>query len=444
MTFQGSGTSGNPITVVFEAGAIMQSTAWGTGAGEGTCPCSGAFTVSGQHDIVIDGGGTPNSGSNLAGLAVQNGIIRNTSDGGIGIYIRQSTNVTIKNLVVGPIRGTGDASFQRAATNILLDGGSSGNSNILLQNNVLPTAGTGVGVEGNPGAIPPHIYRNSISDHCWQISAVEGSTSLVVLIDGNDIGPTWSTASACHTDVLFTNDGTMYIYNNYFHGNIMVGGSPTGYFYCTYASLGSFASSCRVFNNIFESMAGVINGGNGGPDYFYNNTMISSSPLIFYLFQGPGTSVSSENNVGIEAGSPTNRAPSPTQIYSPQYGGTGGDFFTVSDYNDYYGYGANGWWNGNTNLTSWQSQGFDTHSITTNPNMSASFPYTLQPGSPAIGTGANLTSVCNADRYMAPLCYDRLGNPRPTSGAWDMGADVASVSQTGRPTPPTGLTAAVQ
>lgn len=446
MTFQGSGSVGNPVTVKFESGAVMQSTAWGQGQGEGACPCAGAFTISGVHDVVVDGGGTPNTGNNPAGLAVQNGVIKNTGDGGIGVYIHQSTDVTVKNLVIGPIYTA--STFARAVTNIVVDGGTTGNSNVVLQNNILPTAGTGVGVEGaeGTGTIPVHIYRNLINgNHCWKISEVNGGTNSIVLIDGNEF-INWSTDNGCHTDGLFSNNGYAYIYNNYFHGNIMVGGSPTGYFYCTYPSTASgFNSSCRVFNNIFESMTGVINGGNGGPDKFYNNTNISASAIIFYMDQGSGSSVSAQNNIAIASGTPSNLSPNSTQIYAPQYGGSGSNFFVAngSDYNDYYGFSLNGWWAGTTTLVSWLSQGFDTHSLTSNPNLSSSFPYTLLSGSPALRAGANLTSVCNADQYMAPLCKDRLGNARPTTGAWDMGAtQVSQVSQTA-PNAPTSLTASV-
>jgi len=43
----------------------------------------------------------------------------------------------------------------------------------------------------------------------------------------------------------------------------------------------------------------------------------------------------------------------------------------------------------------------------------------LQSGSPAINAGANLSAYCSS---MIGLCRDKGGNPRPTTGAWDIGA----------------------
>jgi len=50
--------------------------------------------------------------------------------------------------------------------------------------------------------------------------------------------------------------------------------------------------------------------------------------------------------------------------------------------------------------------------------------------------GTNLTSLCSG--YLAPLCQDINGNPRPSSGAWQAGAYVGPTAPA-----PTGLTATV-
>jgi hypothetical protein len=41
-------------------------------------------------------------------------------------------------------------------------------------------------------------------------------------------------------------------------------------------------------------------------------------------------------------------------------------------------------------------------------------------GSPVAGAGTNLTSLCSGQ--LVPLCSDKEGKPRPTTGAWDVGA----------------------
>jgi hypothetical protein len=426
MVFQGSGASGNPITVKFEANAILQSTGWGEGDGEGGCPCRGAFTVSGQSNIVIDGGGTPNTGANPAGLAVQNGIIQNTtaSGGNIGIYVNNTTNVTIKNLVIQNIHSNSSA-FDRAATDIIIDGT---NSNLVIQNNLLNNGGTGAEFLGSEGAIPTQLRNNYFSDHCWQIFVAENLTDHAK-INGNEI-TNWTNASACHTDGLFSNGGAPDFYNNYIHGDL-AGPSPTAMVYCTYVTSPGATTSCNVFNNTFatNSPPEVLNGGNGGPENFLNNTVVGGPVLNQYEIQGTYHPATVENNIGV--------ASSGGDIYQTIYGGSDTQWFAVSDYNDYYGFSSTGW-DGNS-LSTWHGLGLDTHSITTNPNLGA-FPYALPTGSPAIGTGANLTSLCTG--RLVALCQDRLGNARPTTGAWDMGATQTTQAANG-PSAPTNLNATV-
>jgi len=94
--------------------------------------------------------------------------------------------------------------------------------------------------------------------------------------------------------------------------------------------------------------------------------------------------------------------------------------------------------------TQWKANtGADAHSPAifnapggTNINLSTGVPNS---GSPVIGAGTNLTSL-----GISALNADRNGNPRPSSGAWDIGAfnSGASVTTT-KPSPPTGLTVVV-
>jgi hypothetical protein len=92
----------------------------------------------------------------------------------------------------------------------------------------------------------------------------------------------------------------------------------------------------------------------------------------------------------------------------------------TADYNDTYNvtdYGViNGTyypaWSGGG---SWQAAGYDIHGVNGNPLLSGA--YMLGSGSPAIGTGTNLTSL-----GIAALNSDAAGVARPSSGAWDIGA----------------------
>jgi hypothetical protein len=58
--------------------------------------------------------------------------------------------------------------------------------------------------------------------------------------------------------------------------------------------------------------------------------------------------------------------------------------------------------------------------------------------SPTVGAGMNL-----ANQSITPLDSDRLGVPRPSSGAWDTGSYMFSTSGSAPPAPPTGLSAVV-
>jgi len=122
-----------------------------------------------------------------------------------------------------------------------------------------------------------------------------------------------------------------------------------------------------------------------------------------------------------------------------------------SDYNDFYnltqGMQAGSVYNGS--LAAWKtSTGFDAHSISVNPNLTALF--ALGSGSPAIGSGTNLWSLGIVGlRTGAPQSFGAGGScgtgclARPSSGAWDMGAYPHSGTSAQGPNPPSALSSAV-
>ena len=102
----------------------------------------------------------------------------------------------------------------------------------------------------------------------------------------------------------------------------------------------------------------------------------------------------------------------------------------VSDYNDFFNL-SQGLKNEPTlygSLSAWTAgTGLDVHSISSNPNLTASF--ALNAGSPAIGAGTNLSGLgITGLNVSAPQTFGAGGTcgsgcvPRPSSGAWDMGA----------------------
>ena len=96
MTAQGSGSSGHPVTLLFESGAKIS---------QALCPSTGCLVLDNQTDFVIDGGGT---GSVALGTFVSNGLIENTASGSslantdpttVGISAGSVNRVTVQNLL---------------------------------------------------------------------------------------------------------------------------------------------------------------------------------------------------------------------------------------------------------------------------------------------------------------------------------------------------------
>lgn len=127
-------------------------------------------------------------------------------------------------------------------------------------------------------------------------------------------------------------------------------------------------------------------------------------------------------------------------------------YITQSDYNNYYGY--MNWQNGMTpykwppnfselNYTGlpaglWlASNAYEQHSSTNKPSVDLSTFAPLSTDNVLVGHGTNLTVLAN--QLNAPDAkMDFYGNPRPTSGAWTIGA-FEKPSSTTRPSAPPGL-----
>jgi hypothetical protein len=351
-----------------------------------------------------------------------------------------------------------------------------GSSNVTVCNNTLNNArigilsnATGSGTQNtncssNTFVSGVHYFLNTLTDHAWQMGINGGGSPNIY---ANDIGTNvnWQfPTSAYHTDgiIVFCYPGVVspYIYNNYFHGDLGAG-SPTGQVFCTYGMTGS-GSACTVFNNVVVGIGyGTTNdsliywhaadGNPLGPHRIYNNTFVAGGTQNA-LDGDTTTHYTFQNNV-----------------FSP--GGTAGWFYaqesqnqpfsTLVEANDNnYDNSASGRWNWAGNiynaLNPWQSGcatggggGCDSASVYAAAQLSST--YELQSGSPGIGLGANLTSLCSGQ--LAPLCSDKptqvgiggslTSNARPSTGSWDAGAYQYSAGN-GPPTAPTGLTAVVQ
>jgi hypothetical protein len=487
ITALGSGTSTSPIIIQFENNAILQSPFFGgsnpSGGCSGATSCPAGISISGFHDIVIDGGltGTIQNTANGTNLAYQ--------QQSIGIYISGSDvivrNLTITNIYVnnGSVSGATDTSGQPTA-DIRIGYGS---TNISICNNVIASARGGIwsdtagggnqntNCQSNTFTPGVNYFLNTLYDHDWQI-VVSGSGAPNVY--SNDISgyTNWNFPSnTYHLDGIFVSgDGNSvispYIYNNYLHSsmNPTGGGEATGYIYCTEQFQVTGGAACTIFNNVFD-MPAIFNASpitldneDVGPHLIYNNTFsgagnVAAATIEVYnnsnQASGGPPSVDVRNNVGINGGGVWVVHEEGWYAYSisnfdhndwdlGSYSGTAFDYKTSV---------------GGMTLAAWQGLGMDMHSSFVNPALtttncanSPSTCYQLSSSSAARNIGQNLTSLCTGP--LAPLCYDKPvmvgqggmidGKLRPTNGNWDAGAyEFSSVSA---PAPPSRLAATVQ
>jgi hypothetical protein len=449
LTFQAGGTSGSPITLAFTSGANLTAPYWSA---------NGAISSSGHSYIVINGG--------------TNGTIQNTANGtsltyhqpSYGVGMTNCTHCEVENLTVRDIyinQGSSSSATDTAggATGGVYFQGSSTGS--IFANNTFSDMSVGLTVSADPNADASNlqIYGNSISDMHWGIAVVggdSGDTMNNLLIYGNTI-TNWTNwyypASAYHQDgIILYNVGnsgagiTATIYNNYIYGDFADGGSPTGEIYC------ADFSTCTIFNNLLVDTGTIATATprmwlgqstNWGKNMtVYNNTMVGASGTVCIQLFITGT-LTSENNV---CNNPHTLYAAPystealleaavaTSNYNVWFGGTTIGGTTTGTPTVCYNESGEGQF---LTYSAWQALGYDANSSTSTPNLNSS--YVPQPTSSAIGLGTNLYSVCNGQPNpgLGALCYDKAGNARPTSGAWDIGAynytDPA-------PAPPTGVT----
>jgi hypothetical protein len=210
------------------------------------------------------------------------------------------------------------------------------------------------------------------------------------------------------------------VYNNYFHGTtgqtttaqIFIespGGPPSG-------TLNNITGA--VFNNLLvqtEAGSGWNNGFIGVSNVsstshitlaVYNNTFYSSDvagQAIGVLFTAARTAITLKNNI----------------FRNARVGyGAGGSFTT--DYNMYYmaSFNWDGAEGGPDPFIPWKVDcSCDAHSQSGNDPLLDVTTFIPQAGSPVIGFGTNLTGL-----GIAALNVDKAGNPRPSIGAWDVGA----------------------
>ena len=457
LTFLGSGTAGNVITLKFETGAILTSPAWSA---------NGAIALNGQSYILIDGGTNGTIQNTANGTSGNTGCLNGScsiSQDSRGIFNGGSGghDLEIRNLVIHHIyiRTPNSTDVTNGAHSGGIGLGNVGN-NILIHNNQVSYSNCNIEVDAMTTGTTTgwKIYNNTVHEANWNIEFGghgTGSSLSGTLVFGNDVSGAeqWdTTADTFHHDGIFTfsvpsgmTQTNTFIYNNYFHGNWGFNVTSPLYLDNDGVGYGDVMDGNYVFNNVFDGTGQSAHTANGqfyvfgtSNTYVFNNTFVGNGAAGGKNDSGGAANVQAgatnynfQNNivVAFEA------------VIAVQDTSTLGTI----DRNDYYNLVAANccaffnyhgtWYN---SIAAWQAAGHgDRNSSTSDPKLSSGF--VPQAGSSAIGLGTNLTQL-----GILALNSDRAAVPRPLIGAWDAGAYVSGSSGlSNAPNAPTGLVAIV-
>jgi hypothetical protein len=463
LTFQGSGTSGKPITLLFDAGTQLNAAYWSG---------SGGINTNGKSFITIDGG--------------TNGVIQNTANGDL-LANRQISalinayscgSCTIQNLTLANVYVA-----SQGITNVLggamtqMNSVTFSGSNWTIRNNVVHDCGWCLYNPYANGDTNIQVYNNEIYnwDHAYMFAAAGANSATNFYFHDNNIHDNINFETiGCvyHLDGIHffgTNGSSMsgiYVYNNWFHG-VLSGPCSSGFIFMEggASSTPSHASNTYWWNNVFDASqtdAPNANGwvgifsGDSGVTTVLNNTMVAANGTdmdVCYNVKYVNDLTFEDNvvnNCGIQMG----------------LGSLTGTI--IVDYNIY----GNSCQNGNNcfvfngsfegNFATWKSalsgagiSGADAHSLynlVPNLNMNGT-PESTYIGnlwganlsSFAAGNMASLSSSTTQAGAQTPVVRPGAGtcSPQPSTPCWTVGAYQTSGSTSGQPTPPTALIATV-
>lgn len=486
---KGSGVSGNPITILFDAGARISLPYCNS-----TC-----FSLGGSY-MVVDGGVPCGPGTSCAITEASNptgypvgisGIIEATQAGsnlanhptmGKGVVVGGGSNNVIKNIIIRNIYQHTEYTDN--------NGGSNSFTAIeapapyfTVNDSTIHDVSSGINVNASgPTASNENFYNNNFWNINWGITN-GGYGSLVNTnwaVHDNHFGSTanWDDSNnTYHHDRMFlyadSNDqgswNGVYIYNNLFDGNSGLNSTAMLYFG------GGSQQNTYIFNNVFDNTAstsaiddGLLTLGAMGPAtlFLYNNTIIGAGLKIdsgrqgCLVLQGHITFV---NNVVTGC----------DQLVYLQNGlkNSGGPYVVYMDYNTYGVTNPNKVFTHDgspqyfSTLAAWQQfTGQETHSTLHLSGLNLGKQGVPLSGSPAIDSGLNMTGNspgggsiadgCNSGPLSA-LCSDtslgstRTPSQRPGTGTdWTTGAfifgDATTAAPPSRPAAPTNLEVTVK
>jgi hypothetical protein len=445
-TAQGNGSSGNPVTILWESGAKLSAPAF----------LGAWFILDGCSNIVLDGG--------------TDGVIEDTANGtNLGNHIQSdairadnATNIEVKNLHIQNLyvhQGLSDTMMAVGSLNCFLANHPSGTFSI--HDNVMHDMNwcLKIGQYTNPG-VTLNIYDNEIFniDHGMAIFGDTTDQPYTLNFHDNWVHDfaNWDTSvNLYHHDGIhiYAGDGVRTFYNNKFSGSMGV--NNTSYVFeeiMQGGSKGSNPGGSQVWynnvwiqapnNNVSNALAYIT-----GNAAFYNNTFVCNDTN------------GGDNQGGLRYNFGTlyyNSIPRHLTFENNAMSGCVTFFegintiFDSLNYNVYVAATSGGQhkWSYNTTsldaIAAWQSTTGKDGSSLYNPTSGLNSLGMPQSGSPVLSVGVNLSTL-----GITPLNSDTSAGhtktPFARSSSWNAGAFGSGSSAAATPpTPPAGLTAIVQ
>ncbi len=419
ITAQGSGTSGHPITVKFEPGAVMTSSAWAS---------TGAIIADSRSFIIVDGGGT--------------GVIQNTGNSSTGthtnttaIHMQPCANCEVKNLTCSNLyvhSSSSDTAVDQTNVNCVIIQGS----NWQIDHNTMHDCGWCIKLNytTDSGDV---INNNNIYNMDHGVTCAGAAFTLADLtIHDNHFHDmsNWDTglADTYHHDGIHCFNGSggkiqnIFIYNNLFDGNEGTCCVTSWIFLEGNASSTPWSDNtgtAHIYNNVLIGSLDIPEGqlyiGRGTGHVLDNNTISvigtknNGDCLRMRDSGGTNLTVTAKNNVFQGCGQVFS-IDSATSMITWDYNAYG----NVSGGNELFNWSTHT--NGSANsVAAWQAQcTCDSHAVGTlavTINLAANGQQNS--GASIIGVGTNLTGAETA------INSDILVKPRPAPAtAWDMGA----------------------
>lgn len=405
---QGSGTSGHPVTLKWETGAIVQAP-WFSSA-------HGGIDLNGKNNIVIDGG--------------TNGILQNTANGTLlanqqdSVMIQGSgcTNCQVKNLTIANVYVHTSVADESGGTTYAMN--FQGGSGITIGPSLtVHDANLGIlyGITGtatNLAIVGPStlFYNTNQSIEVGNTGAFTLTGLSIHDVEAREWSNWDDTANNNHHNAvhLFTVSsagvitGTFQIYNNYFHGDM--GNHATAFMFLE-SNTGGLMGPPTIFNNVTNHTST----GNASPNGLLYAQVANGNLFNNTWIDAGGSGGNAWNCLDIAASGWTikNNIEQGCNVYTYL---EGSNTFTATDYNEYFGGPPNWDYQGvfKTTFANWKTAcSCDANGNIADPNMNGSFQPVATSG--AIGAGVDLSGL-----GITALNSDKAGNAR--SAPWTIGA----------------------